>query len=380
LKFDLFNNAGEGPDSTGIYLNGAAPTVPASDLSSSHIDLHSGDVFHAQVVYDGTTLALTLTDTKTGATATQKFTVNIPNAVGGNSAYVGFTGSTGGYAAAQEILNWTFSNVVGQTTVAANASSLTTGGEAKTLSITDGASASSAMTVVAGHTDSNDITSAANTTGASTTSSRLPAGSSGISSAMLSTNGTAVAENGAIQLTSGKSMQVGSAWYTVKVPVDHFSTDFNFRMQNAAENGLTFTLQNDNNGIWALGHTGDKLGYAGIGNSFALHFNFDKGVSQASSTAGMYINGVEPDGMIFNLNPGGIKLGSGDVFHVHVAYDGSTLSLTLTNTKTGASYIQKAPINIPAVVGGNTAYVGFTGGTGIAPTTHQVLNWTFSNQ
>ncbi len=380
LKFDLFNNAGEGPDSTGIYLNGATPTVPASDLSSNRIDLHSGDIFHAQVVYDGTTLTLTLTDTRTGAIATQKFTVNIPNAVGGNSAYVGFTGSTGGYAAAQEILNWTFSNVVGQTTVAANASSLTSGGQAKALSIIDNASASSTIAAVASHTGGNDITSAANTIGTSTTSSNLLAGSSGISSAMLSTNGTAVAENRVIQLTSGKSMQVGSAWYTVKVPVDHFSTDFSFRMLNAAENGLTFTLQNDNSGIWALGHTGDKLGYAGIGNSFALHFNFDKGISQASSPAGMYMNGVEPDGMIFNLNSGGIKLGSGDVFHVHVAYDDNTLSLTLTNTKTGASYIHKVPINIPAIVGSNTAYVGFTGGTGVASTTHQVLNWTFSNQ
>jgi hypothetical protein len=380
LKFDLFNNTGEGPDSTGIYLNGATPTVPASDLSSSHIDLHSGDVFHAQVVYDGTTLALTLTDTNTGAIATQKFTVNIPNAVGGNSAYVGFTGSTGGYAAAQEILSWTFSNVVGQTTVAANVSSLTTGTPAKVLSTTDSALAGGTMAVVAGHTDGNDIASATTKVGPSTASSNLPPGSSGISSAMLSTNGTAVAGSRTIQLTSGKSMQVGSAWYTVKVPVDHFSTDFNFRMLNAAENGLTFTLQNDSSGIWALGHTGDKLGYSGIGNSFAVRFNFVEGVSQASSTAGMYINEVKPDGMIFNLNSERIKLESGDIFHVHVAYDGNTLSLTLTNTKTGVSSVHKMPINISAIVGGNTAYVGFTAGTGVASTTHQVSNWTFSNQ
>jgi hypothetical protein len=84
--------------------------------------------------------------------------------------------------------------------------------------------------------------------------------------------------------------------------------------------------------------------------------------------------------MTFNLNSERIKLGSGDVFHVHVAYDGNTLSLALKNTKTGASYIQKIPINIPAIVGGNMAYVGFTAGTGVTSTTYQVLNWAFSNQ
>ena len=28
IKFDFYNNAGEGTDSTGLYINGAAPTVP----------------------------------------------------------------------------------------------------------------------------------------------------------------------------------------------------------------------------------------------------------------------------------------------------------------------------------------------------------------
>ena len=44
VKFDLYNNAGEGIDSTGLYTGGAAPTVPAVDLSSTGINLHSGDI------------------------------------------------------------------------------------------------------------------------------------------------------------------------------------------------------------------------------------------------------------------------------------------------------------------------------------------------
>ncbi len=43
IKFDLFNNQGEGDDSTGLYTDGASPTMPSVDLTSSGIDLHSGD-------------------------------------------------------------------------------------------------------------------------------------------------------------------------------------------------------------------------------------------------------------------------------------------------------------------------------------------------
>ena len=111
VKFDLYNNAGEGADSTGMYTNGASPTTPALDMTSSGVNLHSGDVFNVHMTYDGTTLKMTVTD---AATPTQTFSaswpINIPSTVGGNTAYVGFTGGTGGVSATQEIISWTYSN------------------------------------------------------------------------------------------------------------------------------------------------------------------------------------------------------------------------------------------------------------------------------
>jgi Bacterial lectin len=56
VKFDLYSNAGEGVDSTGFYTNGAAPTVPAVDMTASGVNLHSGDILQAHITYDGTTL------------------------------------------------------------------------------------------------------------------------------------------------------------------------------------------------------------------------------------------------------------------------------------------------------------------------------------
>ena len=108
VKFDLYNNAGEGVDSTGFYTNGAYPSVPALDMTASGINLHSGDVFHAHLTYDGTSLSLTLTDVATGASFTASQAINIPATVGASTAYVGFTGGTGGQTAVQQVLNWTY--------------------------------------------------------------------------------------------------------------------------------------------------------------------------------------------------------------------------------------------------------------------------------
>jgi hypothetical protein len=108
VKFDLFSNQGEGPDSTGLYTNGAAPTIPAINLTGTGIDLHSQDVFNVTMAYDGTTLNVTITDAKTGASASQSYTINIPATVGGKTAYVGFTGSFGLATATQNILTWNY--------------------------------------------------------------------------------------------------------------------------------------------------------------------------------------------------------------------------------------------------------------------------------
>jgi hypothetical protein len=109
IKFDLYNNAGEGPDSTGLFTQGAAPTVPAVDLTGTSINLHSGDPFAVHITYDGTNLTLTLTDSSTLGTWSYSWPINIPSTVGGNTAYVGFTAGTGALTSTQNVLSWTLS-------------------------------------------------------------------------------------------------------------------------------------------------------------------------------------------------------------------------------------------------------------------------------
>jgi hypothetical protein len=51
----------------------------------------------------------------------------------------------------------------------------------------------------------------------------------------------------------------------------------------------------------------------------------------------------------------------------------------ITDTVTNASATQTYTINIPATVGGSTACVGFTGGSGGLTAIQQILNWTYTS-
>ncbi len=108
VKFDLYSNVGEGINSTGLYTNGARPTTPALDMTPSGVSLHSGHPMSVLLNYDGTTLKMTVKDTVTAKSFSASWAINIAQTIGSSTAYVGFTASTGGATAVQEVLNWTF--------------------------------------------------------------------------------------------------------------------------------------------------------------------------------------------------------------------------------------------------------------------------------
>jgi hypothetical protein len=101
LSFDLYTN----PNSVGLYTNGAFPTGSQVGTGLSYA---SGHPFNVSLSYNGTTLAMTMTDTVTKASFSKSWAINIPSTVGGSTAYVGFTGSTGGLVANQYVSSWTY--------------------------------------------------------------------------------------------------------------------------------------------------------------------------------------------------------------------------------------------------------------------------------
>ena len=108
VKFNFYNYNGEGSDSTGLYVNGQPPVLPTVDISPSGIVLNSSDGIQAQIDYDGTTLTLNLLDVTTNAKFTYSWKIDIPGTIGSKTAYVGFTGGSGGLSASQKILTWTY--------------------------------------------------------------------------------------------------------------------------------------------------------------------------------------------------------------------------------------------------------------------------------
>jgi hypothetical protein len=110
VKFDLYNNSGEGTNSTGLFLNGAGPYQQNSiDLTPSGISLHSGRPYRVELTYESGNLTLKIADVDDEKKAlTRTLPVDIRRVVRGRWAYAGFTAAAGGNGAVQEVLNWTW--------------------------------------------------------------------------------------------------------------------------------------------------------------------------------------------------------------------------------------------------------------------------------
>ena len=212
--------------------------------------------------------------------------------------------------------------------------------------------------------------------------------SNGFSSVIgLTLNGSAMnADDTRLQLTTGGTDQAGSVFWDTPVGVQSFSTDFNFQLSGTGllADGITFTIQNDSPS--ALGPIGAGLGYGagapgkplGIPNSVALKFDLWNNDGEGHNSTGIYANGASPTVPAVDLTGTGIDLTSGDTFSSHLSYDGKALYLTLSDLVTGKSAARSFPIDIPGTIGGDTGYVGFTGGSGGITASQKILAWTYT--
>ena len=244
------------------------------------------------MTYDGTTLKVTITDTVTQATASQSYAVNIPSLVGGNTAYVGFTGGTGGLTAVQKILNWTYtpgSTPVAQTGLTATAGN---GQVALTWSAAHGRHQLQHLSfdqqrrggdhalcdrpdiavihryrgrqrhdlLLPGHGGQR-----AGPEHKSNEASAMPTAPGGLNfsggfasaGSTLTLNGSAKLNGSALQLTDGGTAEAASTFSTSAVNISSFSTQFSFQIKdttNPGADGFTFCIQGV--GPTALGLSG----------------------------------------------------------------------------------------------------------------------------
>jgi hypothetical protein len=200
-------------------------------------------------------------------------------------------------------------------------------------------------------------------------------------------NGSTDLDDSRLQLTNGAENEAGSAFFTTPVNIGNFTTDFTFQLSDAQADGITFTIQNSAAAANALGPSGGGLGYGpdapggtpGISNSVAVKYDLYDNAGEGDDSTGLYTNGASPTVPDTDMTASGVNLHSGDTMTVHISYDGTTLTMTITDSSVNATFTTSWPINIPQTIGGNMAFAGFTGGTGGQTASQKIETWTFAS-
>ncbi len=156
-----------------------------------------------------------------------------------------------------------------------------------------------------------------------------------------------------------------------------FHASFTYQVVGANGNnadGTTFVLQNSPDGPTALGGHGGDLGYRPtVTPSVALILNVYHGTTVGYS--------FESNGVLHPpyLSAAPVDISSGDPIAVTVDFDGTTLSLNLTDTVTTSTFATSTVVDIPAIVGSEHAYVGFTAGSGGLAANQQITDFKFAS-
>ena len=202
-----------------------------------------------------------------------------------------------------------------------------------------------------------------------------------------SLNSGVTVNSGTAKLTDGGILEARSIFYGTRQSITAFDVSFVYQENAtviAAGGGFAFVIQGDSRGTQAVGQSGTMLGYGGgglgaaaVSPSASVQVNLVNIAGLTASNTGFGTNGA----LTTNLNavPGSTNLGGGDSIRVVLHYNGSTLTETLTDTITGVSsptYTYNAG-NLSALLGSSTAYVGFTGGTGLLSATQTVSDFSF---
>jgi hypothetical protein len=455
IKFDFYKGFPVAPDgdhsSTGLYVDGhfpnnnnPLPDMPV-DLAGTGINLNSQATFEDSLSYDGTTLHQTIrnvTDPKVPIFM-HDYTVNIPMWIGSETAFVGFTGGTGGLNANQDILNWTYTeqednlppraptdlrfastSSTSVTIVWNNNNPYTAegvsversvdGGPFKEVLRSDDANLNRFIdsSLVPGQymyrsrhfSATLGNSNYSNVVGVFVGPAFIDHGDGFADRSDLTGNGTTsfptVMGRTVARLTNAANNQTGSLFTNSLVDVTSFTTTFTIQITPGTSppaDGMAFVLQS--NSPRALSEGGGGLGYGrdhpdpdfrGIRNSVAVKFDIWNNSGEGDISTGLFTDGRSPTvrepglpadipDQSIPLEGTPINLRNGNPFDVTLTYDGSTLTEMIRDTVTGGTFSVSYTVDIGRWVGGNLAYLGFTGATGGANAAHDVRGWTYQS-
>lgn len=397
LTFNIYNNPGMALR-TGGTVGGYASTAP--------VNIAGGSPILVDIKYAAGTMVVVLTDTFTSDSYTNTYSIDLAAAVGGNTAYVGFSGADGAIVSHQTISAFTYAPLE------AGAPELVA--DVKPAHLTQPAGLSFSLSAAFAGTepmtyqwkrDGLNLTDDDRISG--TRSSRLHVAAalpsdvgnyqlfvtnfygwtnSGIVAVTLTEsvtlgdgsawtlNGGCTLANETLTLTDGGNSQSRSAFLNARVPIDGFGASFTYTDITAGgADGVVFILHNAPAGPLALGAGGGALGYSDITPSAALEFNIyansEGGRGIAFATNGLTAqNGGAP-----YSSTAPVDLASGNPIDVVLRYSSGVLSVSLNDITAGTSFATNYNVDLPAIVQDRSAYVGFSGGTG-GVTAHQLIS------
>ncbi|HEY1718450.1 MAG TPA: choice-of-anchor tandem repeat GloVer-containing protein [Verrucomicrobiae bacterium] len=194
---------------------------------------------------------------------------------------------------------------------------------------------------------------------------------------------TPVISGNLLTLTDGGGSEGRSFFFDSPQYIGGFQATFTYQdVGGGGADGAAFVLQNDPRGSSASGTGGGDLGVGGtnaITPSAELELNLYTGNGETVGYTFLTNGLTGVDGVNGNYHsPGGVNLTSGDPINVTLHYAQGQLAFTFTDAVARTSFSTNLNVgNLTNIVGGATAYIGFTGGDGGVASTQTISNFSF---
>jgi len=175
-----------------------------------------------------------------------------------------------------------------------------------------------------------------------------------------------------LTLTDGNGGEATSCYFSYPLYIGGFQASFTYQdVTGGGADGVAFILQNSPAGTAAVGGAGGGLGYSGVTPSAALLLNVYQtagiGFGTNGTGAGSYA-GTAP-----------VSIANGDPINVSLTYVQPLLEVTLTDATTLAAFSTNFNVgSLPAILGSDTAYVGFSGGDGASTSVQTITDFAYT--
>jgi MYXO-CTERM domain-containing protein len=273
-----------------------------------------------------------------------------------------------------------------------NTAGLTLSGTAVTAVVSDGTASEAGVTSDGSLASDGSVASDASVGSDGSVASDASVGSDGPMAfdGSVDSDGSVAANRTVLRLTQATMTESGSVFASNTINAADFSTVFTFRLTNPGGapdpnghrggDGIAFAIQPISA---SLGGSGQGLGIGGISPSVAIEFDtwynsptdYPLVSDPSSNHIGVDIDGDTHSVVTTDVSP---PFDDGNVWHVWIDYDGVTLTVSAGETDVRPPMPQLSyVINIPNIIGANTAFVGFTGATGGSFQDQDILSWTY---